>query len=139
MFPQMRRVIGFTSIRRAVGGVAFAPSVAGNHAHQHRAFLSTNSNKFHWFSYNGTSDEHSSLAMARVLPGTMLFSVAATSVVEEVDAKEAVHPKFQPSDIVLYQYEACPFCNKVKGIHSSSLLTFQPFVICFLFIFSYMI
>ncbi|KAL8459167.1 hypothetical protein ACS0TY_036584 [Phlomoides rotata] len=120
MFPQMRRVIGLTSIRRAVGGAAVAPSGAGNHAHQHHrliraAFLSTNSNKFHWISYNGASDENSSRAAARGLQGKMMFSVAATSVVEEVEAKEAVHPKFQPENVVLYQYEACPFCNKVKA------------------------
>ncbi|KAL0432335.1 UNVERIFIED_CONTAM: Prostaglandin E synthase 2 [Sesamum latifolium] len=45
----------------------------------------------------------------------MLFSVAATTLVEEVHAKEPVQSKFRPKDVVLYQYEACPFCNKVKA------------------------
>nr|XP_016510195.1 PREDICTED: prostaglandin E synthase 2-like [Nicotiana tabacum] len=45
----------------------------------------------------------------------MLFSVAATALTEEVHAKEAVPPELRPKDIVLYQYEACPFCNKVKA------------------------
>lgn len=45
-----------------------------------------------------------------------LFSVAAvTSVSEEVWAKEPPPPELVPKDVILYQYEACPFCNKVKG------------------------
>ncbi|KAL8241269.1 hypothetical protein R6Q59_014624 [Mikania micrantha] len=30
-------------------------------------------------------------------------------------AKELVKPDLVPKDVVLYQYEACPFCNKVKA------------------------
>jgi microsomal prostaglandin-E synthase 2 len=29
--------------------------------------------------------------------------------------KERVADKFAPKDVVLYQYDACPFCNKVKA------------------------
>ncbi|XP_057975537.1 uncharacterized protein LOC131162932 [Malania oleifera] len=47
--------------------------------------------------------------------GTMFFSVAATSVAQEVHASERPPPTFLPKDVVLYQYEACPFCNKVKA------------------------
>lgn len=35
---------------------------------------------------------------------------------QEVYAKEPPQPKeFLPKEVVLYQYEACPFCNKVKA------------------------
>ncbi|CAA2989554.1 GDSL esterase lipase EXL3-like [Olea europaea subsp. europaea] len=51
----------------------------------------------------------------KAFAGTMLFSVAATTLAEEVHAKEHVQSKFRPNDVVLYQYEACPFCNKVKA------------------------
>ncbi|CAI0382553.1 unnamed protein product [Linum tenue] len=59
-----------------------------------------------YFGLSGTS-------VAAGVVGTMFFSVAASSVAQEVHAKEL--PKFSPKDVVLYQYEACPFCNKVKA------------------------
>ncbi|CAN8287466.1 unnamed protein product [Cochlearia groenlandica] len=46
--------------------------------------------------------------------GIVFFSAAAASSIgQEVHAKEA--HKFNPKEVVLYQYEACPFCNKVKA------------------------
>jgi len=55
-------------------------------------------------------------SVARGVTGTMFFSVAASSLAQEVQAKEAPPvEKLMPKDVVLYQYEACPFCNKVKG------------------------
>jgi len=47
--------------------------------------------------------------------GVVFFSAAAVSSLgQEVHAKEMAQ-KFNPKEVVLYQYEACPFCNKVKG------------------------
>ncbi|KAH0939113.1 hypothetical protein HID58_006574 [Brassica napus] len=47
--------------------------------------------------------------------GIVFFSAAAASSLgQEVHAKEMSH-KFNPKEVVLYQYEACPFCNKVKA------------------------
>ncbi|KAK6925298.1 Glutathione S-transferase, N-terminal [Dillenia turbinata] len=42
-------------------------------------------------------------------------SLAAASLVDEVHAKEPPPPQLIPEEVVLYQYEACPFCNKVKA------------------------
>lgn len=54
--------------------------------------------------------------VARGVTGTMFFSVAASSLAQEAQAKEAPPvEKLMPKDVVLYQYEACPFCNKVKA------------------------
>ncbi|XP_042493099.1 prostaglandin E synthase 2-like [Macadamia integrifolia] len=47
--------------------------------------------------------------------GAVSFSIAASSVVPNVYAKETLSSEFLPKDVVLYQYEACPFCNKVKA------------------------
>lgn len=110
----MRRVAGMSVVRRAVGGVAAADQ-------HHRLFQAAlysassgnSSARSHWFSYNGISGENPSRAAAHAVLGTMLFSTAATTIVEEAHAKE--HVKFRPTDVVLYQYEACPFCNKVKA------------------------
>ncbi|XP_058722529.1 uncharacterized protein LOC131594424 [Vicia villosa] len=41
--------------------------------------------------------------------------IAANSASQEVLAKERPPSDAIPSDVVLYQYEACPFCNKVKA------------------------
>ncbi|CAI8595009.1 unnamed protein product [Vicia faba] len=41
--------------------------------------------------------------------------IAANSASQEVLAKERPPSDALPSDVVLYQYEACPFCNKVKA------------------------
>ncbi|KAL0438395.1 UNVERIFIED_CONTAM: Prostaglandin E synthase 2 [Sesamum latifolium] len=112
----MRRVAGLATICRAVEGVLAAPSVVGNPASHQRllqaALFSTTTNKgssarSHWFSCNGIA--------AQAVAGTILFSVATTALVEEVHAKEPVQSKFRPNDVILYQYEACPFCNKVKA------------------------
>ncbi|KAG2316282.1 hypothetical protein Bca52824_019404 [Brassica carinata] len=47
--------------------------------------------------------------------GIVFFSAAAASSLgQEVHAKDMAH-KFNPKEVVLYQYEACPFCNKVKA------------------------
>lgn len=55
-------------------------------------------------------------SVARGVTGTMFFSVAASSLAQEAQAKEAPPvEKLMPKDVVLYQYEACPFCNKVKA------------------------
>ncbi|KAI9201080.1 hypothetical protein LWI28_017716 [Acer negundo] len=55
-------------------------------------------------------------ASPSVAGGVAGFSAAATSMAQEAHAKEPVQSqKFLPNDVVLYQYEACPFCNKVKA------------------------
>uniref|UniRef100_A0A1J3D9W9 Prostaglandin E synthase 2 n=1 Tax=Noccaea caerulescens TaxID=107243 RepID=A0A1J3D9W9_NOCCA len=47
--------------------------------------------------------------------GIVFFSAAAASSLgQEVHAKETSQ-KFNPKEVVLYQYEACPFCNKVRA------------------------
>ncbi|KAG8389860.1 hypothetical protein BUALT_Bualt01G0022700 [Buddleja alternifolia] len=120
----MRRISGRAAIRRAVEGVAVAPSVTGNSVHQHLRFFqaapfSTNSNnssaRSHRLSFNRIAGDQSDRASVHLITGAMLFSVVAATAVEDVHAKETVQSEFRPNDVVLYQYEACPFCNKVKA------------------------
>eukprot|EP00252_Welwitschia_mirabilis_P013374 TRINITY_DN29455_c0_g1_i1.p1 TRINITY_DN29455_c0_g1~~TRINITY_DN29455_c0_g1_i1.p1 ORF type:complete len:335 (-),score=61.71 TRINITY_DN29455_c0_g1_i1:477-1481(-) len=49
-----------------------------------------------------------------VAAGAISFSFAASSFCTAV-AKERPPSDLIPKEIVLYQYEACPFCNKVKA------------------------
>jgi len=43
---------------------------------------------------------------------TLSFAASMTTV---AFAKERVADRFSPREVVLYQYDACPFCNKVKA------------------------
>lgn len=52
--------------------------------------------------------------------GTLASVAIATSLTQEVYAKEPPPAELVPKEVVLYQYEACPFCNKVKGKMLSS-------------------
>ncbi|CAI9755821.1 unnamed protein product [Fraxinus pennsylvanica] len=113
----MRR---FSSLAAVCRVAASSPAALENPINnQHRLFqaalFSTNGNNYsarsYWFSYDKVTPQSARKAFA----GTMLFSVAATTLAEEVHAKEHVQSKYRPNDVVLYQYEACPFCNKVKA------------------------
>ncbi|MED6106384.1 hypothetical protein PIB30_004157 [Stylosanthes scabra] len=44
-------------------------------------------------------------------------SSAATSLAQDLQSNSSVRSEegFKPKDVVLFQYEACPFCNKVKA------------------------
>lgn len=44
-------------------------------------------------------------------------STAATSLAQDLQAKGFPRSEdaFKSKELVLFQYEACPFCNKVKG------------------------
>ncbi|GMI91344.1 hypothetical protein like AT5G42150 [Hibiscus trionum] len=58
----------------------------------------------------------SSPCLGRSVAGTMLFSVAASSLAQDAHAKEKPpSEKFLPKEVVMYQYEANPFCSKVKA------------------------
>ncbi|KAL5995693.1 hypothetical protein ACLOJK_041809 [Asimina triloba] len=57
----------------------------------------------------------SSKPFSLALAGAFSFSFAASSFSTAAIAKEPPSPDHLPRDVVLYQYEACPFCNKVKA------------------------
>ncbi|CAK7346153.1 unnamed protein product [Dovyalis caffra] len=109
----MRRVNQLTTLSRAISG---APShqrlVQG--AAMMSTYTASNSQCFSWRIADRFGISNPSVASG--VAGTMFFSVAASSLAQEVQAKEAPPAeKLMPKDVVLYQYEACPFCNKVKA------------------------
>ncbi|PPD98945.1 hypothetical protein GOBAR_DD04031 [Gossypium barbadense] len=66
----------------------------------------------HWFfpllnSFSKSSGQAVSLGLVGV--------VASVATAASVYAKEPPPAEIIPKDVVLYQYEACPFCNKVKA------------------------
>ncbi|KAJ7970267.1 prostaglandin E synthase 2-like [Quillaja saponaria] len=87
---------------RLIQVALYGSSTGNSHAHQR------------WFSRlldSGSSGKVVSLGVA----GALVTVAAATSFSQEVYAKEPPPPEVVPKDVVLYQYEACPFCNKVKA------------------------
>ncbi|KAE8696786.1 putative BOI-related E3 ubiquitin-protein ligase 2-like [Hibiscus syriacus] len=115
----MRRVNGLATLSRALscgGGVG-----AANEQRLVQAALmstcSSSSSNSHIFSQKFAERLGlSSSSLARSVAGTMLFSAAASSLAQDALAKEKPpSEKFLPKEVVLYQYEACPFCNKVKA------------------------
>lgn len=107
----MRRassVFLFRSITSARGGST--ASVAVPNRFLQAALYNTASGAGHsrrrWFS---------SILTAGTTFGVAGALIASVSVSEEALAKEPPPSHALPNDVVLYQYEACPFCNKVKG------------------------
>lgn len=68
--------------------------------------------RLRWFSPVLTSFSRSS---ARAVSLGLAGAVASVATAASVYAKEPPPAEIMPKDVVLYQYEACPFCNKVKG------------------------
>ncbi|KAM7266789.1 hypothetical protein ACFE04_008955 [Oxalis oulophora] len=103
----MRRVNGLASLRSIVtaaanGGISSAST-------QHR--LIPPAANFH------SLRQITNPSASRGVSGAVLFSTAAaaasTTLTQESHAKAP--PNFAPKEVTLYQYEACPFCNKVKA------------------------
>ncbi|XP_061343649.1 uncharacterized protein LOC133289674 [Gastrolobium bilobum] len=85
----------FALPNRLLPAALYGSSTGGTRAHRR------------WFSSLLAPFTGASLGVAGAL-------VAAASV-QEVFAKEPPPPEALPNEVVLYQYEACPFCNKVKA------------------------
>ncbi|KAK9113269.1 hypothetical protein Scep_020788 [Stephania cephalantha] len=119
MFRMMRRGDALAgSLIRASAAAAAAAAIEPPLLLRH-AFLSTST----WYGRGqrscipnnpGGSSAHYGVA------GALSFSVAAaaasSSSSSDVYAKEPVRSDLLPKDVLLYQYEACPFCNKVKAV-----------------------
>ncbi|KAJ6920926.1 prostaglandin E synthase 2 [Populus alba x Populus x berolinensis] len=110
----MRRVNQLATLSRAFSGAASSHQRLVQGAAMLSTYAASNSQCF--ASRIAESFRISNPSVARGVTGTMFFSVAASSLAQEAQAKEApLVEKLMPKDVVLYQYEACPFCNKVKA------------------------
>ncbi|OAY32163.1 prostaglandin E synthase 2 [Manihot esculenta] len=61
------------------------------------------------------SNSFSARAASVGVAGALVSVAATTFLAQEAYAKEPPPQELVPKDVVLYQYEACPFCNKVKA------------------------
>jgi microsomal prostaglandin-E synthase 2 len=64
----------------------------------------------HWLSSRVLADRFGPFAPSSVPKG-----VVGTRFIHSLAEEPPRADKFSPKDVVLFQYEACPFCNKVKG------------------------
>ncbi|KAI4347266.1 hypothetical protein L6164_008090 [Bauhinia variegata] len=99
------------------GAVSDATSLSIQHRLLQAALYGSRTGNAHsqqrWFSplFSSSSVKRASVGAA----GALIAVVTATSLGQEVYAKESALPEAVPKDVILYQYEACPFCNKVKA------------------------
>ncbi|XP_047325914.1 prostaglandin E synthase 2-like [Impatiens glandulifera] len=115
----MKRISILASISRIVEGGAFASNATG-HRFLQPALYSTQDHslkKSHWL-FRPSLVDHGLCQFSGSFPngtsGAAFFS--ASSLAEEVNTqRSSPSENFAPKDVVLYQYEACPFCNKVKA------------------------
>lgn len=117
-----------------VHGGAVATSASPSHVLLQVALYGTSSTtgshvRRRWFdSFSGGPAGKLAIGVA----GTLASVAVASSLTQEVYAKEPPPAELVPKDVVLYQYEACPFCNKVKGEKCSlsygSLLLFAYWI-----------
>ncbi|EXB60646.1 Prostaglandin E synthase 2 [Morus notabilis] len=112
----MRRVKGLAALGRAIAGEfagAARTSAAARRGLLPQVAAATFNSRLPSFA-GRSSDGFSQLtlipSMNHGFPATMCFSSAASPAKEPQSSD-----KFLPKDAVLYQYEACPFCNKVKA------------------------
>jgi len=47
--------------------------------------------------------------------GSPANAAAASPAQQDLKVRSSEQNSFNPKEVVLFQYEACPFCNKVKG------------------------
>ncbi|KAJ0106545.1 hypothetical protein Patl1_19612 [Pistacia atlantica] len=104
----IRRASTLTSflLSRTLASTTTSSSVATT---VHRRFLSSDGISDNCGSYSRRSAGAVSLGFAGAL------AAGASLSFQEVYAKEPPPADLVPKDVVLYQYEACPFCNKVKA------------------------
>ncbi|KAL4578989.1 hypothetical protein LXL04_015124 [Taraxacum kok-saghyz] len=67
-------------------------------------------------SYSYTPHSHGFSTLHKATVGNISYSSVA-SAAQELHEKDLSHSNtnYSPKDVVLYQYQACPFCNKVKA------------------------
>ncbi|KAG7023326.1 Prostaglandin E synthase 2 [Cucurbita argyrosperma subsp. argyrosperma] len=117
----MRRSSSIASsfLYRSIGtshGAVSAYAISNQRLLQAALFSSSSHTHRRWFSslldsVAGGSARAASLGVV----GAVASLAAAVSMSQDVYAKEPLRQELVPKEVVLYQYEACPFCNKVKA------------------------
>ncbi|XP_071733009.1 uncharacterized protein [Rutidosis leptorrhynchoides] len=116
----MRRATTLTAISRAIISSAQHHRQSNTNHHLFQSYATTSFNVRRWFSTSISSAGGSSGGAKVFLSVTCLAATVAAGASSLLDKKEAyakepVKSDLVPKEVVLYQYESCPFCNKVKA------------------------
>ncbi|KAL6212771.1 hypothetical protein ACLB2K_017989 [Fragaria x ananassa] len=109
----MRRINGLALLGRTAASLGGATRVAGatpQRLVQAATISSRSSSNPLWFSQS-SGDRFGLSKPSTAAGGSIWFSTTAAQEVHSHVSGD----KFAPNDVVLYQYEACPFCNKVRA------------------------
>ncbi|XVF09458.1 hypothetical protein REPUB_Repub07fG0094400 [Reevesia pubescens] len=111
----MRRASSFTSsvLSRTLATVhdGGAANLKPRLLRLHLFCSSSRTNRRSFFPLLNSFSKSSAQAVSLCLAG----AVASVATAASVYAKEPPPAEIMPKDVILYQYEACPFCNKVKA------------------------
>lgn len=112
----MRRINGVHLLGRLVSGDATTTTSTYRQLLRQSAVLRTcTGSNIRCFSQVANPFGSYDPSSVRKVAGNARFvSVTSSSLAEDL-VNGSPRPSFVPKDVVLYQYEACPFCNKVKG------------------------
>ncbi|GKV23259.1 hypothetical protein SLEP1_g33010 [Rubroshorea leprosula] len=98
--------VGASTVHHRLLQVALFCSSSTTNSYTHRR----------WFSpFFSSSSSGSARGVCLGLAGALASVATAASLSQSVYAKEPLPSEVVPKDVILYQYEACPFCNKVKA------------------------
>lgn len=111
----MRRLNRLATLSRAVS--SGATSAATQHRHYQLAQPAALFSTFSSCQSQGFAQKIVDRLGPSFAGGVAGFSAAAPSLAQDAKPQAKEQPRSEKfGDVVLYQYEACPFCNKVKGL-----------------------
>ncbi|KAJ0781596.1 putative prostaglandin-E synthase [Helianthus annuus] len=120
MASTMRKLNRLAATTRAAASFSSTTTTTTVRRHsiiQTASYKSTMSNTFSYTPQSHWLPSHNRVTGGRSCAGcNRTFSTAATAA-RDLDEKELPqsNKSYVPNDVVLYQYQACPFCNKVKA------------------------
>ncbi|KAI3725495.1 hypothetical protein L1987_65285 [Smallanthus sonchifolius] len=103
--------------RAAASFSATATSTARRQLILQTALYGSRSNTFSYAPQSRWFSSHDRVTVERNCGGCNMSYSTAASAARDLDEKELPqsNKNYVPNDVVLYQYQACPFCNKVKA------------------------
>ncbi|KAL3733289.1 hypothetical protein ACJRO7_022764 [Eucalyptus globulus] len=112
-----RSIRGAAALTRAAAAVGAASAGASQHRLLRAALRNPRAGTSSpWLSEVLTGRRWPSIpSVANGAAGARLVSSAAAAASSAAREEGSRGARFLPGDVVLYQYEACPFCNKVKA------------------------
>ncbi|KAI3776496.1 hypothetical protein L1987_46281 [Smallanthus sonchifolius] len=116
MATTMRKLSRLAATGRAAASFSTA-AISRRQLILQTALYSSRSNTFSYAPQSHWLSSHDRVTVGRNCGGCNMSYSTAASAARDLDEKELPqsNKNYVPNDVVLYQYQACPFCNKVKA------------------------